>query len=340
MKENYTNFATSALASPSPLTSTGLIFTVTSGQGALFPTANFIVTIDIEILFISSRSGDTFTVLTRGFNGTAAATHTVGATVQNSVTQYSFDHLWQNQPDAYHPDIPPLHLGNTPSQWDNEFENIGGWTLYPTSVPTGAAFNIGTSMRSHLYFRRTGGADNQLYSAYIPFSPPANTPYTVTMKLSESLNVPQNVAQNVETHFFVTDQTNPTAGPDTGNRIRMDTVLNAASSNNAMSALSRYTRGSHTVNGTWGQSGPAMPLAVNAPTYLRITTDGNGSWSMFAGDGYTFWLTGTFGGFNFTPRTLGIQFAAYPSGGFTVMHAAVVDWVRVSMSAYLDYLAM
>lgn len=338
MKENYSNFATSTLATPSPLTSTGLTFTCAAGQGATFPTSNFLCTIDTEVMLIASRSSDTFTVSQRGFDGTTAASHSVGATVQHCVTQYTLQHLWQNTRDAYHPDTPPAHVGLTASQWDNEFESQGSWTLYPTTLSGTAAFNVNSTLKSHLFLARNGSSgDNQLYSAYIPFTPAAGTPFTVTMKVSEGLNTPQNGSQNVETHLFISDQTNPTGGPDSGNRVRIDTVVSSAvSSGTILPQSQRYARASKTTNGAWSSQSANVTVSSNAPVYVRINYDGAGRWRMFFGDGYIYWLIADFT-YSISFQTMGIQFAAYPSGGFTVMHAAAVDWIRVVMGSAIFY---
>jgi len=75
-----TNRAISKLTSDISATDTS--FTVTTGDGALFPTGNFIVTIENERILVGSRSGDTFSSLTRGYDGTTAASHSAGASVE------------------------------------------------------------------------------------------------------------------------------------------------------------------------------------------------------------------------------------------------------------------
>jgi len=64
------------------ISATDTSFTVTTGDGALFPTGNFVVTIDDERILVGSRSGDTFSSLTRGYDGTTAASHTAGTRVE------------------------------------------------------------------------------------------------------------------------------------------------------------------------------------------------------------------------------------------------------------------
>ncbi len=76
---NVTNNAESTLASGINASATSL--TVATGGGALFPSGNFHITIDNEILKCTSRSGDVFTVQ-RGQEGTTPAGHQAGAKVQ------------------------------------------------------------------------------------------------------------------------------------------------------------------------------------------------------------------------------------------------------------------
>ncbi len=81
---NVTNNATSTLSST--MTAASSSFTVTTGQGALFPSSSFTVTIDSEIIYVSSRSSDNFTVGSRGYEGTTAAAHAIGAAVNLNLT--------------------------------------------------------------------------------------------------------------------------------------------------------------------------------------------------------------------------------------------------------------
>ena len=75
-----TNRAKSQLTAS--ISSTDTSFTVTSGDGALFPTGNFIVTIENERILVGSRTNDTFSSLTRGYDGTTASSHSAGTSVE------------------------------------------------------------------------------------------------------------------------------------------------------------------------------------------------------------------------------------------------------------------
>lgn len=70
------------------ITASALTFTVANGSA--FPVSGFLVQIDSELILVSRRSGNVFTVDgqrdARGRNGTTAASHLNGATV-SEITQ-------------------------------------------------------------------------------------------------------------------------------------------------------------------------------------------------------------------------------------------------------------
>lgn len=80
---NVKNNAQSALASAVASSATSL--TLVSGDGSKFPSSNFNITVDDEILLCSSRSGDVLTV-TRAQESTTAAVHAAGAVVSLNLT--------------------------------------------------------------------------------------------------------------------------------------------------------------------------------------------------------------------------------------------------------------
>lgn len=80
---NVKNNASSKLASAITAVATSL--TVLTGEGARFPSSNFPITIDNEILLCSSRTGDVLTV-TRAQESTSATVHGQGAAVRHNIT--------------------------------------------------------------------------------------------------------------------------------------------------------------------------------------------------------------------------------------------------------------
>jgi hypothetical protein len=80
----------------SALPSGGASFTVSpGGAGARLPGDSFVVSIDDEIIFVSTRSGDVCTVGSggRGFEGTAAAAHSAGKEVDAFITARSHNQV-------------------------------------------------------------------------------------------------------------------------------------------------------------------------------------------------------------------------------------------------------
>ncbi len=66
---------------------------VVSGGGSLFPsTYDFHITLDNEILSVTNRSTDTLTIV-RAQQGTSAASHTAGASVELRITAKHFDDI-------------------------------------------------------------------------------------------------------------------------------------------------------------------------------------------------------------------------------------------------------
>jgi len=80
---NVKNRAFSTLAAN--ITDTATSLNIATGDGAKFPTSNFHITIEDEILLCTSRTTDTLTV-TRAQEGTTAAAHSAGAKVELRIT--------------------------------------------------------------------------------------------------------------------------------------------------------------------------------------------------------------------------------------------------------------
>ena len=87
---NVKNNSESTLSADITAAATSL--TLVTGEGAKFPSTNFNISIDDEILTCSSRTNDVLTV-TRHQEGTTAAIHTTGATVSLNVTAAVIDQI-------------------------------------------------------------------------------------------------------------------------------------------------------------------------------------------------------------------------------------------------------
>jgi hypothetical protein len=341
VREQFKNFATSALNGAITSGSTSIV--LTGGSGGNFPSVgNFVIVIDTELILIASRSTDTLTVASggRGFDGTSAASHNSATTVQLPLCSYNLDHIWANLADTFNPIVPPVQTplsasgvptGSADSH-DNEMEAQGSWVLNPTSLPSGANFDIGVTTRSHLTFAR-GTSDTTLYAAYVAFAPGSSTPLTLTCKLSDAINIQQNGNNTVETHFFVSDQSTPTASADAGNAMRIDVQINAAFSGASWTGF-RNVRSVKDVTGTGTALTPSVPVSLGMPLYLRINYDGAGKWRTFFGDGITYTLLSEVGSFTFAPQSCGIHFYTPVT---SLSHYVLIDFVRVLVGTRLQF---
>ncbi len=62
-------------------------------DGSLFPGDSFLITIDDEIMEVGTRTGNAFSDILRSREGTSAATHNVGAKVENRFTAGTYADL-------------------------------------------------------------------------------------------------------------------------------------------------------------------------------------------------------------------------------------------------------
>ena len=90
---NCTDRATTTLHTTINASDTTIV--LNAGDGVLFPSTNFIITIENERILIDSRSTDTLTVNVSGraYAGSTAASHTAGVAVQLRVTATSITEM-------------------------------------------------------------------------------------------------------------------------------------------------------------------------------------------------------------------------------------------------------
>lgn len=153
-REKYTNNAVSPLDGAINNSTTSVVV----DDGTAFPTANFRIICEDEIMFCSSRSGDTLTVV-RGTEGTTAASHADDKDVEHIVTAAFMD---QFRRDAiYGSGIP--RSGLTVSR-DDEFddESFSGWTkVWHGTAPVATEVEQDHSLSIHI---ANGGAAQQMTS--------------------------------------------------------------------------------------------------------------------------------------------------------------------------------
>lgn len=123
VRENYINNAFSPLNGAINNSVTSLVV----DDGTVFPTANFRVRVEDEIMFCTSRSGNTLTVI-RGVEGTTAASHADNSEVDSpftagAVSQVRLDTIYAGSGAV-------ARIGSSVHSADDEFddETFSGWT--------------------------------------------------------------------------------------------------------------------------------------------------------------------------------------------------------------------
>lgn len=88
---NFPSYVTPTL--PNSILATDTTIAVTTGTGSQFPLNAFEVSVDDEIIFVTSRSGDNLTGCIRGAEGSTAAAHTHKSNVQLLITALSHNQI-------------------------------------------------------------------------------------------------------------------------------------------------------------------------------------------------------------------------------------------------------
>lgn len=342
MKENVRNFASTTLAASMSFADSS--FTVATGTGAAFPSVDsthpqrFVVAVDTELILCSQRTGDTFTVAQRGFDGTVASSHASGASVTHAMTAGMMDHLWSNVGDAFNMSVPPFARGGSaPSAWDDEFEsNSGAWTIFPTPPNTGSSdwLDFGV-VKSCMRFQRAD-LSNIIYHVYKPFTPgDTNTAFTVTAKMSHGARIwgqdPNTVPPFVELSMFVSDQSS-ISSYDQGNIARVDHSVRGyqvtlADPVSGTLTVKMPVLKSAVVNNSTYQSIDFVPADGNQ--YVRLYYNGSGTYLFYVGDGMTWTGIGR-AAKRINVATVGFRFLVLNASNTRTEQNVLVDWLRVT----------
>lgn len=159
----------------SPITNSALAFTVAASGGSTYPdgsTGNFVVTLDYgaasgeEKVLCSARSGDSFTVASRGYDGTAAAAHSAGAGVRHTISAVDLDeaNAHVNSTTSVH-GIADTSLLLTTAAGNAAYAPLSGSTNYvsPTLVDAKGDLLVGTA--DNTLARKAVGSDGQVLTA-------------------------------------------------------------------------------------------------------------------------------------------------------------------------------
>jgi hypothetical protein len=122
------------------ISSSVLTIVLATGEGANFPSTNFTVSIDDEIILIDSRSADTLTVNAsgRGYDSSTAAAHSAGVDVENLQIVKDFTDL-ETAVNALENKFPATTVDNAIARHDGTSGALQNYTSgTPTISDTGA----------------------------------------------------------------------------------------------------------------------------------------------------------------------------------------------------------
>lgn len=156
-RELFTNAAETLLAT----TVNSSITTVVVANGSTFPLANFRILVELELMFCTSRSSNTLTVV-RGIEGTTGASHTSGVAVNHLITAGSLTAIKADLFATMGHGRPPTS-GNT---YGDEFddENFSGWTSVVPGSPTITPVEQDKFMS---ILHPGGGSTNNIFHSYM-----------------------------------------------------------------------------------------------------------------------------------------------------------------------------
>jgi hypothetical protein len=146
------NNATSKIATVGGIASASgsAVFAVTTGEGALFPTATHKVSIDSEVLGGCTRSGDIITCTVRGDETSTAASHAQGATVELTITAGALQEF-----EAIFEETSQTSLA----------DKLLLKEITPATDPSSGYREIYFKADGHLYMRDSAGSETQLDTA-------------------------------------------------------------------------------------------------------------------------------------------------------------------------------
>src|SRR3990167_1286954 len=99
-----------------------------SGQGIKFPVSDFIFRCENEWVHCATRTTDTLSSLTRGYDGTTAVAHAVNTTVFQSAGKSLFQRIYDNLAGHTHPkaDIPDFAHNHAQGDITDLVSNLAG----------------------------------------------------------------------------------------------------------------------------------------------------------------------------------------------------------------------
>jgi hypothetical protein len=123
-RRNYSNTAVETFL-PAGINDSVTSLTVDSASG--YPTVPFTIRVESEIILVSAKSGTTFSSLTRGFDGTTAVAHSLGAVVEHRAIANDFSFRR----------IDPVNDKTSTNSFTDHFDDASLDVVWTQVTPTG-----------------------------------------------------------------------------------------------------------------------------------------------------------------------------------------------------------
>lgn len=273
-----------------------------------WPTANFRVTIEQEIIYIDSRSSNTLTVNAsgRGYEGTTAASHADDIRVACAMSKGGLDQYLLDYGNNHSGDVKPATAGT----YDEEFEGPNSlpsnWAW--TSAPSGSdSFTVNTNKRSCLMLE--GNGNTQYVLTRSSFTAAAT--FGIWAKIFAG---PQRGADDKTLTFGVRNTTNTDA--------RYMQLYTSALEIIRARALRRAS----STDQAWESGAGATGRDVGSATtslYVGLTRSSNSWTGWYSLDGETWQMYG-----NAQSHTFTVSDMIFMIGTTAIQTRAGIDWVR------------
>lgn len=176
-RRHYSNTAAQTTLTGS-ITDSSTSLTVASASN--YPTTPFTIAVDSEVILVGGTTGTTFNTLTRGYDGTVAASHSTSTAVEHRAIAEDFRTQW----------IDVITNDDTETIYDDEFDDDddSGWTQV---TPTGTA--TWTEARGKLSVLYSGQTASDCCANLTSLNGLSYPLYTVTAMRSLSANQNYNM---------------------------------------------------------------------------------------------------------------------------------------------------
>lgn len=326
MSRNFSNIAVVTNLSSS-ITSSATSLTVNSSTG--YPSAPFAIRIEDEVILVGTKSGTTFSDLTRGFDGTTAAVHTTAPDVEHVVIAADIrDSI--NDPDGSVPVWSPIldHKPSTDTP-DDDFDLPtldAKWTVVSGSpgtvsfLETGNVAKYDLAARSGYLLTQAGNNGSQTVSLRQDYTIPDGGSVVTVLAVPGLINTDPG---------WTHDSVQATIGVNNNDTTYVSgTYMWFGVQATGSAGLRLVAYNGTTAEGTGGFNTGAMSVELTQRVYLRIARSGTTYYPAFSFDGTTWNVVGQGYALGSTMDNLWVTHANAAAVSNATVPIVAWDWIR------------